>query len=215
MEHLEVSIFPLTTQGDLVKNELRGQGGQRFPHSVGPCGKLWLGQLPRKCQVKAEFFHHIGIAPLHEQGILPRCEAGCATARQLCVAGRCAKIVKRADAGRCHPLQGFCVTLRCKGQKPAKRGQRQTIADGRRKRRRQFRDRLFKISDSTAILEPEGRLQRAMKPVFARCHCNVTQIGQIGLTCQLTVHNIPPEPRRPEIGQRPCRRNVINCKSRV
>lgn len=215
MEHLKVPILPLTTQGDLVKNEGRRQGGQHALQSVGPCCDRGLGQLPRKCQVKAEFFHHIGIAPLDEQGILPRCEAGCATARQLCVAGRCAKIVKRADAGRCHPLQGCCVTVGCQGQKAAKCGQRQTIADGRRKRRRHFRDRLFKISDSTAILEPEGRLQRPMKPVFARCHCNVTQIGQIGLTRRLTVYNIPPEPRRPEIGQRPCRRNVINCKSRV
>lgn len=215
MEHLKVSIFPLTTQGDLVKNERRGQLGQKFLHSPGPRGNLCCGQLPRKCQVKPEFFHHIGIAPLYQQGVLPRCQAGFATARQLCVAGGRAETVKRTDAGRCHPLQGFCVTVGCQRQESAQRGQRQTITDGRRKRRRQFRDRLFKICDGASLLEPEGRLQRAMKPVFARCHCNVTQIGQVGLTRRLTVHNIPPEPRCPEIGQRPCRRHIINCKSRV
>ena len=165
--------------------------------------------------MKSELFHHVRIAPLHQQRVLARTQPSCAAARQLRLLDQRAETVKFADAGLCNPLHSLCFAQRFQRQKPARRRQFKTIADSRGKRCRQVRRGVFQVLNCPGFDQAKGRLQRAVKSVLARCHRDVTQTGQFRLTCFTAMHNIPAEPGRAEIHQCPYRRYIVNRKSRV
>ncbi len=215
MQHLEPSVFTLATQGDLVKNKGRGQVGQIALYLIGPHGDLCLGQTPRQGQVKPKFFHDVGIAPFNQQCILPRAQPGRATARQFRCLDRSPKYVKFADTSLRNPLHSLYTAQRCQRQKPAQGCQLQRSADRSGKRCRNVRCGFVQILDRPRALQAKRRLQCPMEPILAWCHRDVTQTGHIRLTRLTAMHNVPPEPRRAEIGQRPDRRYIVNRKSRV
>ena len=119
MQHFEPSVHPLATQGDLVKHKRRGQVGQMALHLIGPCGDLCLWQTPRQGQVKPKFFHDIGIAPLHQQCVLPRAQPHCATTRQFRRVRRGPKGIKFTDASLRDPPHILRSAQWCQRQKPA------------------------------------------------------------------------------------------------
>ena len=145
MQHLEPPVFPFPTQSDLVKDKGRGQVWQKALHPLGPRGEVCLGQTPRQGQVKSELFHHVRIAPLHQQRVLARTQPRCAAAPQLRLLDWRAETVKFADAGLCNPLHSLCFAQRFQRQKPAQRHQFKTIADSRGKRCRQVPRGVFQV----------------------------------------------------------------------
>ena len=124
--------------------------------------------------------------------------------------------IKTTDAGRCHSPQRPYVTARCLRQKPAQPCQLQTsIRGSSSKRCGQFRCSPVEIFERMAPLQSQGWLQSPMKPVSARCHRDVMQIGQVGLRHLNALRNVPAQSGRAEIGQRPLRRRMVNRKSSV
>ena len=123
--------------------------------------------------------------------------------------------IKTTDAGRCHSPQRPYVTARCLRQKPAQPRHLQSIIRGSSKRCGQFRCSPVEIFERMVPLQSKGRLQSPTKPVSARCHRDVMQIGQVGLRHLNALRNVPAQSGRAEIGQRPLRRRMVNRKSSV
>ena len=215
MQHLETPVIPLAAQSDLVKDKGLGKIGQMPIQLRDPMGDIILGQSPRQGQVKAELFQDIRVAPVKQQSLLPRAQARATTARKLVLASGGAKPVEIADTSLRNPLQILRIALRDQGQKPSQTRQIQPRADRRGKPVGQRRNGGLQFLGRAPFRQTEWRLQRAMEPVFARCHGDVTQTMQKGLIRLAARHHIPSEPRRPEIGQRPFGRYKVNCKTRV
>ena len=215
MQHLEAPVIPLAAQSDLVKDKGLGQIGQMPIQLRDPMGDIILRQSPRQGQVKAELFQDIRVAPVKQQSLLPRAQARATTARKLVLARGGAKPVEIADTSLRNPLQILRIALRDQGQKPSQTRQIQPLALRRGKPFRQRRNGGLQFLGRAPFRQTKWRLQRAMEPVFARCHGDVTQTMQKELIRLAARHHIPSEPRRPEIGQRPFGRYKVNCKTRV
>ncbi|PYG27425.1 hypothetical protein C8N36_11698 [Pelagimonas varians] len=215
MDHLEPAIFPLTAQSDLVKDKGRGQIGQKPAYILGPSWDRSVGQTPRQGQVKPELFHHVRVPPLNKQCVLTCTQSCCAATRHLLLLDWCAETVKITNASLRNLLYGLCSALRRQRQKPTHRRQLQTIADRGGKRCRHLRGGLLQFRNCARLDQAKRRLQRSVKPVFTRCHRDVTQTAQTWLTRLTALHNIPAQPRCSKIGQGPIRRHIVNCKSRV
>ncbi len=215
MQHLEPTVFPFTAQGDLIKDKGRGQVGQKSAYILGPSWDSSVGQTHRQGQVKPELFHHVRVSPLNEQRVLTSTQPCRAATRHLLLPDRCAETVKIMKASLRNALYGLFSTLWRQRQKPAQRRQLQTIADRGGKRCRHFRGSLLQFPNCVRFDQAKRRLQRSVKPIFARCHRDVTQTVQTWLTRLAALNNIPAQPRRSEIGQGPYRRHIVNCESRV
>lgn len=185
------------------------------PRNSRPCGDLAYGQPARECQMEAKLLHYVGIAPFHQKPLLSCVQTGVAAAGKFRLGSRSTKAVQHTNASRSHPVQSVQVTVRDQRQKPAKRRQFQSVANGGGESYGKFGYSCLQCFHTMPTGQTERRLQRAMKPVFLRCHRNVMQTGQIGLRRFATPHDIPTEPRRAERRQIPFWRNVINRKPRV
>jgi len=215
MQHLKPAIWPLTAQGDLIKNKGRGQCGKMVLRFFSPNRDLFVGQLTCEGQVELERFHHVWITPLRQKCVLHRGQARLAAARQFGVTGWCAERIKLANTGARDPLQRPKIATRRQRQKVAQSRQIQALATGSSKRGRQGRCGDFQILKPRALFQPERRFQRSVQPIFLRCHRDVTQTGQIRLGDVTASGNIPAEPCGPRLRQGPLGRNIINCKSSV
>lgn len=215
MDHLEPAISSLTAQSDLIKRKRAGQFRQMTLYSGRPSGDGILRQPRGQGHVESKFLHHVRVAPLREQRLLLRVQTGLATACDLCRARRGAKPVKRPHTGTANPAQPLYIPSRRQRQKTTQCGQFQSVASGRREADCKGRCGGFQCLNVLPLRQTKWRLQRRMKPVFARCHRDVIQIRHIWLKRFTATQNIPAKPRRSEIGQRPVRRHIVNCKSRV
>jgi len=215
MQHLEPTVLPFTAQGDLIKDKGRGQVGQKSAYILGPRWDRSVGQTPRQRQVKPELFHHVRVSPLNEQRVLTWAQPCRAATRHLLLPDRSAETVKITNASLRNALYGLFFVQWRQRQKSAQRRQLQTIADRGGKRCRHFRGSLLQFPNCARFDQTKRRLQRSVKPIFARCHRDVTQTVQTWLTRLAALNNIPAQPRCSEIGQWPDRRYIINCKSRV
>ena len=201
MQHFEPPVRPLATQGDLIKHKRRGQVRQIALYLIGPYGDLRLGQRSRQGQVEPKFFHDVGIAPLHQQCVLPRAQPGRATARQFRCIGRSPKCIEFGNASLRNSLDGLRSAQWGQRQKPTLGYQFHRIAHRRGKRCRKVRCLFFQISEHARVDQPKRRFQRAVEPIFARCHRDVTQTGHILLAHLMAMHKIPTEPSRAKFGQ--------------
>ena len=215
MDHHEPAVFPLTAQSDLIQHKKARQVRQITPHSGQPYGDVSLRQPRRQCHVEPKLLHHVRIAPLREQRLLPRVQTDFAAACAFCLGSWGAKSIKLAHTGPSNPAHSLHIVLRCQRQKTAQSRQFQSVAYGRREVDSKVRYGGFQSSHILPFSQTKRRLQSRMKPVFARCHRDVTQTAQTWLTRLAATHNIPTKPGRAEISQGPIRRYIVNCKSRV
>ena len=180
-----------------------------------PNGKSGLWHLSGQCQMEAKILHYIRIPPSHQQRVLPRAQPNLAPLGKLGRAGRRAKPVKLADTGCSKPLQGRRITRWRQGQKAVQNRQFQPLAGDRRKLPRKRGCCSLQALACLPCGQAEGRLQRSVQPVFARCRCDIRQIGQVELAGHAPTRDVPPQPGSPKIRQWPGRRQIVNRKSSV
>ena len=172
------------------------------------------GKPRRQGHVEPKLLHHVRIAPLRKQRLLPSSDLTLRRrARSASEAGARNRSSSRTQARA--TLRTACISpCGVSARKPPKVVNANPLhMAGARLQQGQMR-RLPKLSH-LPFSQTKRRLQSRVKPVFARCHRDVIQTGQIRLGCLTAMQNIPTEPRRAEIGQGPIRRHIVNCKSRV
>jgi len=215
MDQLKAPIRTFPAQSDLVRDKGYGHIRQLGVHGLDPTRHRILGQAARERQVKAELFKDIRIAPLGQQRLLPGAEPRLAATRKLCLIRWRAKPIKIAHTGLCDALQAVQWPKGREGQKPAKRCQLQAITACRSQPLCHSLGSLLQSLKRLALFQPKGWFQSAVKPIFARCFCDILQAGQIELRHLLACHNIPAQPTCAKFGQRAVGRHIVNCETSV
>ncbi len=215
MDQLKPAIISFAAKRDLIDDKRIGQAWKVASQSVRKCRELIIRQSAGQGQMKAEFFHDIGVTPLHEKHLLQLRQSSFPTAFKFDRACGCPESIQFAYTNFGNSAQARNIARRRQGQKAAQRRQLQTAADARRKRRGKTLRSLFQLSERHPLCQPERRFQSPVKPIFHRCHGDVTQTGHIRLIRLTAQSNIPAQPRCAKLRQGSIGRQVIDRKARV
>ena len=125
-------------------------------------------QLAAERDVKAELVHHVGIAPARQQRVLTRVQSRLAALVQLRLGQRGAERVQCFDRPGCQRGQRVGLAQGRQRQEAAQPGQRQPVQRHRRLCRAKAGEPIVQCLEIHALGQSEGRLDRAVQPVFAR-----------------------------------------------
>ena len=182
MDQFETSIAAFSTQCDLIKSKTIRHIWQMGQNAVTPKGNVVFVQTTRERQMKAKLFYHVGIPPLAQQRLLSRAEPNRTSPREFVIGGGRAEVIEFTHACLRYVLQTLQIALWRQREELTYRRQFPAIAGGRGKRCRYASRRSVQPSEAFTLRQSKGRFQRSMKPVFARCHRDVMQIGHIQLS---------------------------------
>ena len=201
IQSLEMTVVPFADQREL--GEGKGDGLIWQPGAcLGPPMRKRVGvQFAGQREMEPEILQHIGIAPADQVVFLPVGQSRRTTTRQLIRAGGRAEAVKRRHTTRGDIVQGFRFTERTQRQKTAQPFDLQALCRRGRQQCGQGAYGLLQTFQRFSVSEPERRFDRAMKPVFARCHSDVIKPCNEELPDGASVTQIPSKPFGPEICQ--------------
>lgn len=199
VQSLKMTIAPFADQREPGQGEgdrLLWQSGARLGM---PMRKRVGVQLAGQRKVEPEIIKDVGVAPADQVVFLPVGQSRRTTTRQLIRAGGRTEAVKRRHTTRGDIVQGFCFTERTQRQKTAQPLDQQSIRRHGRQQHGQGAYGLLQTFQRFSVSEPERRFDRAMKPVFARCHSDVIKPCNGELTDGMSVTQIPAKPFGSEI----------------
>ena len=158
--------------------------------------------------MELKFFHHIGIAPAVQMRALGRAQPLRAAAGAVSLGQWRAERVELGDQCGRQRAERIGIAQRRQRQKAADPAQLQPLKGDRRQAGGQSLNRRPQARLIAPRGQSEGRLQRRVQPVFARCFgqlCHgARQAGQIGMRAGPSRHRVPAEPGCAEIRQGAC-----------
>ena len=170
-----------------------------------------------ECDVKAEFVHHVRIAPLRQKRLLPGAEPGFATAGKLGLGWRGAEGIETFDNRACQRGQWRLVPNDGQGKEASDAVQGQPVERRRRQTSRKMLHRGFKLLQGCSSGQPERRLDRAVKPVFTwRCGYlgdRTRQAQNLRVRDGRALFNVPSQPMCAERGEGAAWGSVVDTKS--
>ena len=193
---MKAAILRLAEQAKRADAEGLRQDRREMLCGQGQKGCVIFGrQVARQGQMKAALFHDVGIAVKIEQLALTWCQTfGPAASNLGLVQGR-AQRVKLGHNPRRQIAKGGLIALGYQRQEPFQVQHLQTWHRDSGKRLGHLRHGCQQVIDTGPLHQPEGRLDRAMKAVFARISRHSRQIKpQFGLNYSAPRGRIPAQP---------------------